>query len=633
MQIAEKWRFKALIVCGLVLLAVLILRLVFLQTTTTRSGSDFLQQASDRRLTNAERIPGLRGEIFDRNGKLLAYSSPTASIGLRHNIIELDADIKEIIASALELSEGELNTRLESHPRFVYLKRRMSPNEAESALRKIRDDLDIEAELFRNFLESHTEYKRFYPAAEVTAHVLGYTDVNDQGQEGIELAYDAQLSGQQGERETLRILGFNKRKIIGESKILKSARKGASIQLTIDLQVQSIAHAELKAVVEEHGARSASMVILDVTTGDILALVNQPSFNANDRSTLLPERVRNRALLDVFEPGSTVKPFTYAAGIKAGRFDFATEISTSPGYIRIDGHAIHDPVNYGAMTAAEALFKSSQVATAKLAMDVQGESLHRLFSDVGFGEYCATGFPGEQVGYLPSDRSWTGSQKAIFAYGYGLEVNTLQLARAYSVLADRGRQKAVNLVRAVNEPGFEGLSQRQTAIAGINSITGIDSSNRQLHDGDQHEVVSQAVEQVLDPWVANEIREVLIKVVAEGTGKRAVVDGYNVAGKTGTTHKVGAGKYLDNQYRATFAGMLPAENPQLVAVVTVENPDESRYYGGEVAAPVFSRVMGQVARVLNIAPDKNTAPLVSIDSSSSVSVGRALSSTVHDTES
>ena len=450
MQAAERWRFTAIVVVGILLLAALVLRLLFLQLSTAESGSQHLQQASDRRLVSDSAVPGIRGEIVDRRGNLLAYSTPTVSIGFRHGVIELSDQDLEFIADNLGLSREALDARLESNPRFVYLKRRMAPGDAERAIQAIRSSLDIEDTLFASLIDEKVEFKRFYPAGEVVSHIVGYTDVDDQGQEGIELAFNGRLSGTPGVRRTVRNA---RRQIIGETKLLELSKPGANVALTIDLQLQAIAHTELKAVVEKHDATSGSIVLLDVATGDVLALASQPSFNANDRSTLLADSVRNRALLDVFEPGSTVKPFTFAAGLEDGTFSMDTLINTSPGFLRIDDHAVHDIGNLGLITAADALVKSSQVGTAKLSMMTEGESIRSLFDRVGFGEYCATGFPGEQVGYLPSHRSWTGAQKAILGYGYGLEVNALQLARAYSVLGDKGRQKPVRLVKSIDADG------------------------------------------------------------------------------------------------------------------------------------------------------------------------------------
>lgn len=570
---AEHWRLRVLLIGTALLFAVLFARLLYLQLSATQFGADYLQEQSQRRVVAYEDISGNRGEIVDRNGRLLAYSTPTKTIGLRHGVITLGDRERAVIAEALGFKLSQLDGRLSSHSKFVYLRRRMDPQEADFALSKIKEELALSKEVMRSLIDVEVEYKRFYPTGEVAAHVVGFTDIEDQGQEGIELSYNKQLVGGLGKRKVVR---NGRRQIIGESKLLESAQAGEKIILSIDLQLQTIAYKELKAVVAEHNAASGSMVILDVQSGDILALVSQPSYNVNDRSELTAEKVRNRALLDIFEPGSTVKPFTYAAGIELGRFDFSSSIDTSPGYIRIDGYSVFDPVNYGKISIVDALVKSSQVGTAKLALKLEGDEIRDLFQKVGFGEFCAVGFPGEQIGYLPSYRRWADSDRASLGYGYGMEVNVLQLARAYAVLAADGIKRPVRLVKDV------GGHQE----AGQSDDTAFDD------------------EQVLSSNVAREVRGVMRQVVDRGTGRKAQVAGYSVAGKTGTVHKSSSGKYLESAYRATFAGMLPADKPRLVAVVTVDEPKGKKYYGGEVAAPAFARVMSQAARILGIPPDQ-----------------------------
>ncbi len=565
---AEYWRLRVILAGAGLLLFALFGRLLQLQLSAEQFGADYLKEQSQRRVVAYEKISGIRGEIVDRKGRLLAYSSPTKTIGLRHGVIELSEDVKNVVALALDLNIEQLDQRLESNDKFVYLRRRMDPQEADTAVAFIESELGLDKAIMRSLLDVEIEYKRFYPAGEVAAHIVGFTNVEDQGQEGIELSYNRFLEGVLGKRKVVR---NGKRKIVGETKLLDTAQAGERIELTIDLQLQTIAFKELKAVVSEHGAKSGSLVMLDVESGDILALVSQPSYNVNDRSELTPERVRNRALLDVFEPGSTVKPFTYAVGIEQGKFDFSSRIDTSPGFIRIDGYPVFDPSNYAEISVADALVKSSQVGTAKLALLLEGEELRDTLQKVGFGEFCAIGFPGEQIGYLPSHRRWADSHKASLGYGYGLEVNVLQLARAYSVLAADGVKRPVRLVSAVGD---------------------------ELVDAEQFADVP-----VIAPDVSRQVRGVLREVVERGTGRNAQVSGYSVAGKTGTVHKAAAGSYLEDAYRATFAGMLPADEPRLVAVVTIEEPSGKKYYGGEVAAPVFARVMTQAARILGIPPD------------------------------
>ena len=579
---AEYWRLKVLLAGAALLLLVLFARLLHLQLSATQFGADYLKEQSQRRVVAYDKVSGIRGEIVDRKGRLLAHSTPTKTIGFRHNVVELGEDDFQLIADALSMSREMLESRLNSHPRFVYLQRRMDPNEADQAIERIRDELGFSANIMRSLFDIEVEYKRFYPAGEVAAHVVGFTGIEDQGQEGVELSYDQFLTGQFGKRKIVR---NGKRQIVGETRLLEPAQPGERVSLTIDLQLQSVAHKELKAVVAEHGAKSGSMAILDVASGDILALVSQPSYNVNDRSEYTADRARNRALLDVFEPGSTVKPFTFAAGLELERFNFGSRVDTSPGFIRIDGYPVFDPTNYRELSAADVLVKSSQVGTAKLALQLEGEELRDLLQKVGFGEFCAVGFPGEQTGYLPSYRRWADSHKATLGYGYSLEVNVLQLARAYVVLAADGVRRPVRLIKGVGD-----LS------------------------ADANNGFSDDYEQVVSSNVARELRAVMRQVVERGTGRNAQVPGYSVAGKTGTVHKADSGSYLESAYRATFAGMLPADEPKLVAVITVEEPGGKQYYGGEVAAPAFARVMGQAARILGIPPDQINAKEVSAHS-------------------
>lgn len=578
---AEYWRLRLLLMCAALLLVLLVGRLLHLQLSATQFGADFLKEQSQRRVVAYQELPGIRGEIVDRKGRLLAHSTLTKTIGFRHNVIDLNSEDFDLIADALSMSRDALDARLESHSRFVYLRRGVEPDLVDDAMHTIQEELGLNQQIMRSLFDVEIEYKRFYPAGEIAAHVVGFTGVEDQGQEGIELSYDEFLTGKPGKRQVVR---NGRRQIIGETRLLEAAQAGEQLELTIDLQLQSIAHKELKAVVAEHGAKSGSIVILDVETGDILALVSQPSYNVNNRGEYTAERARNRALLDVFEPGSTVKPFTLAAGMQFEYFDFESRIDTSPGYMRIGVHSVFDPVNYNELSVTDVLVKSSQVGTAKLAMQLEGEELRGLLQDVGFGEFCAIGFPGEQTGYLPSFRKWADIHKANLGYGYGMEVNILQLARAYAVLAADGVRRPVRLIKRVGDKDSQ------------DSITHADLE-----------------QQVISANVARQLRSVMEQVVERGTGKNARVNDYSVAGKTGTVHKSESGSYLESAYRATFAGMLPADQPRLVAVVTVEEPSGQRYYGGEVAAPAFARVMEQAARVMGIVPDRNETIVASLD--------------------
>lgn len=551
----NNWRVYLLWFVLVLALASLLSRLVYLQLIDNERGRQFLKKQGDMRVLRNESIPASRGEIVDRHGNILAYSTPVKSIWV--NPSRFDQSHLSMLASALDMTKSELKKRLNSNNRFVFLRRQLDPSIANAVMALGFDGV-----------HAQTEYKRFYPAAEFASHIVGFTDVEDNGQEGIELAFNEMLRGEPGSRQVMK-------NAIGEPikdiRLLKAAESGKQLQLSIDMNLQYIAYRELKAVVAEHGARSGSMVVLDVESGEVLALVNQPSYNVNDRSQLLPAHMRNRALIDVFEPGSTVKPFTIAAALESGQYSPATRINTSPGFIRLGNKTIVDPKNYGELDVAKVLVKSSQVGTTKVALGLDINELREMFSRVGFGEYCATGFPGEQVGFLPHRRRWEPVQRAALSYGHGMSVNAMQLARAYSVIATDGNKRPVSLLKK-SAPG--------------------DSEH------------ADEVQQVMSASIARQLRGIMVDVIEHGTGKAARVPGYSVAGKTGTTHKVGSAGYEENRYRATFAGMIPAENPRLVAVVTVDDPRGEKYFGGEIAAPVFSRVMQSAVRLMSIPPDR-----------------------------
>ena len=407
-------------------------------------------------------------------------------------------------------------------------------------------------------------YKRFYPAGEVTAQLVGFTNYKDVGQEGMELAYDDWLTGEEGEKKV--VIDRSKR-VINDISLIKAAKPGEELRLSIDLRVQYAAYRALKKSVKKHNAKSGSVVVLDVLTGEVLAMVNQPSFNPNDRTHLRQDAVRNRAMTDLMEPGSTVKPFTMMAALESGKFSPETLINTSPGYLKVDYKTFVDPVNYGELSLAGVLAKSSQVGTTKIALELNPEFTRELFQRVGFGEVIGSGFPGETVGNLPAYRKWDQVTQATFAFGYGLSVSSLQLARAYSVLANDGVLKDVSLVALDSEP----TSQR-----------------------------------VIDAEISQKVRQMLRAASGvSGTGKRAMIDGYSVGGKTGTLHKVKAGGgYDESRYMSAFAGLSPAVNPRLVTVVVIDEPRDGSYFGGLVAAPVFSEVTGSALRLLQVTPDQ-----------------------------
>jgi len=551
--LATNWRFMLVQFSVAMLGLGLALRIASLQVMPdVEQGYQFLQHQGQVRTIREQEIPAYRGAITDRNGEPLAISTPLAALWLNPSVFDLDDTSR--LASALEIPYAELEKRLARYQdsQFMYLRRGMSPAEARKIL-----DLKLPG------LNVQTEYRRFYPEAEVTAQIVGLTDIDDRGIEGVELGFDSVLRGQSGSERVVKDL---RGQVVERLGLVKAVEPGSDIQLTIDLRLQYIAYRALKATVAKHQAKAASMVIMDPKTGEVLAMVSQPSFNPNSRD-FNPNAMRNRAVVDSFEPGSTVKPFTMAAAIEQRLVQPSTRVNTAPGYLRIDGNLIQDPVNYGELDVRTVLAKSSQVGTVKIAMEIEPEALHDMFQRVGLGTPPGMGFPGELGGVLPQRSRWSDIQQATFAFGYGLTATSLQLAQAYSVLANDGIRISPRLVRGT---------------AGIPD------------------------ERVMSAELAATVRGMMVDVVDHGTGTRAQIDGYSVAGKTGTGHLVGAGGYEDDRYASLFAGMVPADNPELVAVVVVTDPQAGDYFGGVVAAPVFSEVLSDALRILRILPEDSS---------------------------
>ncbi len=443
-----------------------------------------------------------------------------------------------------------------SKKEFMYLRRHLNPEQAQAVL-----DENIEG------VYAQREFHRYYPAGEVATHLVGFNNVDDRGQEGMELAYENWLRAQSGQKLVKK---DREGRIVEDLRVLRAAQPGQNLQLSIDLRMQYVAYRELKAVVQSHQAKSAAAVILDVTTGEVLAMVNQPSYNPNNRKNMELDSLRNRALTDVFEPGSTVKPLTISAALMSGQYTLDSEIDTSPGFLRIKGKSIRDHRNYGVLDMTGIITKSSNVGITKLAMSMPEQSIRDTFYSFGLGQHTGTGFPGESVGVLPNYAKWHPINLATMSYGYGISVTPMQLAAAYSVLASHGLKRPVSLLKLDAAPEAERImpeQQAQQVVAMMETVTNLG-----------------------------------------GTGTRAQVPSYRVAGKTGTVHKPGkSGGYEDDAYAAIFAGMAPASRPRLVCVVVVDQPQGEQYYGGEVAAPVFSRIMAESLRLLNVAPD-NLAP-------------------------
>jgi cell division protein FtsI (penicillin-binding protein 3) len=559
-KLIPRWRYF-LVMLGLFSLPILLAgKIAQLQIMPDEEfGVDFLQTQGDARSIRSEPIPAYRGLITDRNGEPLAVSTPVTSIiaNPKHLQNLASEDDLDRLSKSLGISLTQLVAKLNRYRNksFMYLARQLPVNEAQKVL-----DLGIVG------ISGRQEYKRFYPAGEVTAQLVGFTDINDDGQEGMELSYNRLLTGEAGSKKVIKDLTG---RVIKDISLIKAARPGESLRLSIDLRVQYAAYRALKASVQRHNAKSGSVVVLDTQTGEVLAMANQPSFNPNDRSVLRPESVRNRAMTDMMEPGSTVKPFTLLAALESGKFASDSIIDTNPGYLKVDYKIFEDPKNYGLLDLAGILSKSSQVGTSKLALQLNPNETREMFERVGFGEGVGSGFPGETSGSLPGHRRWDPVTQATFAFGYGLSVSSLQLARAYSVLANDGVRKDISLL-----------------------------ATDDITEGHR----------VIDAELARQMRLMLQKATGtEGTGKRAKINGYSVGGKTGTLHKLKtSGGYDDNRYMSAFAGFSPIENPRLVTIVVIDEPSSGDYFGGLVAAPVFSEVTGNALRLMQVTPDKMT---------------------------
>ncbi|MEH6578783.1 MAG: penicillin-binding transpeptidase domain-containing protein [Amphritea sp.] len=549
---AKGWRLWLVFVLLLLVAGLIVAKMLSLNVQEQA----FLQRQGDARVLRTAAIPAHRGVISDRNGQPLSVSAPVSTVWVNPQTFDLSNTAIDRLAALLKSDRQKIQGKISRarSRQFLYLKRHITPALAEKINKLKMPGLYVDR-----------EYKRFYPASEVTTHLVGFTNVDGVGQEGIELAYEEWLKGVQGKTLVMRDLLGRTVKHIRE---IEPMTQGKDLQLSIDLRMQYLAYRELKAAVQAHKADSAAMVVLDAHTGEVLAMVNQPSYNPNDRSNLGVgmKSLRNRAVTDTFEPGSTMKPLTVAAALMSGQYKPETIIDTSPGYIRVKGKTIRDHRNYGELDISHIITKSSNVGVTKLALSMHEDAVRNILHNVGLGQSTGTGFPGEQVGVLPYIPKKRLVERATMSYGYGLAVTPLQLAQAYMPFATGGVKRPLSLMKL-----------------------------------DRPEPVTRVMPQV----VADQVLLMMETVTQKGgTGRRAAIDGYRVGGKTGTVHKVGRGGYQDDQYVSIFAGVAPIENPRIVAVVMVDNPKGQEYYGGEVAAPVFSRVVGGALRILNVAPDK-----------------------------
>ncbi|MFH0933871.1 MAG: penicillin-binding protein 2 [Pseudomonadota bacterium] len=543
------WRSRLLFVLMLAGLATLLVRAIYLQGFH----DDFLQQKGDARYGRVVELHAHRGMITDRHGEPLAVSTPVESVWASPQDVRASTPQIIRLAKIVGLSPEEVKSRLNAPREFVYIKRQLPPEQAGKAI-----SLGIPG------ISLQREYRRYYPGGEVTSHLIGFTDLDDNGQEGIELSMQGQLGGKTGSQQVIKDRrGF----IVEDVASLRAPKAGSDIALSIDSRIQSVAFREIKQAVENNRAKAGSIVVLDAKTGEVLALANWPSFNPNNREKPSSALIRNRTVTDLFEPGSTMKPFTVAAALETGKIGPKTVIDTSGGVLMLNGRKIHDTHPEHALTVAQVIQKSSNVGTAKIALGMKPEVFWRSLSDNGFGSQTGCEFPGEAAGKLRDYRKWRPIEQATMSYGNGISVNLLQLARAYTVFANDGELLPVTLLK------------KESPASGI---------------------------RVYSEDTARKVRDMLEMVVKPGgTAPLAQITGYRVAGKTGTAHKLENGKYVD-RYVSSFIGMAPASDPQLIVAVMIDEPGGTLYYGGQVAAPAFGNVMSSALQLLNVPYD---APL------------------------
>ncbi|MFJ2484110.1 peptidoglycan D,D-transpeptidase FtsI family protein [Pseudomonas sp. NPDC087598] len=547
------WRFRLMVALLGVMVAAICWRIIDLQVVDR----DFLKGQGDARSLRHIPIPAHRGLITDRNGEPLAVSTPVTTLWANAKEMQTAKEKWPALAAALGQDPKALTERLEAqaNKEFIYLVRGLTPEQGQAVL-----DLKVPG------VYGIEEFRRFYPAGEVTAHMVGFTDIDDHGREGVELAYDEWLAGVPGKRQVIK---DRRGRLIKDVQVTKNAKAGKPLALSIDLRLQYLANRELRNAIIENGAKAGSLVIMDVKTGEILAMVNQPTYNPNNRRNLQPAMMRNRAMIDVFEPGSTMKAISMSAAIESGRWKPSDTVEVYPGTLQIGKYTIKDvsksegPV----LDMTGILINSSNVGMSKVAFDIGGETIYRLAQKVGLGQDTGLGFPGERVGNLPNYRDWRKAETATLSYGYGISVTAIQLVHAFSALANNGRLAPLTLIKTDKPP--------QTT-------------------------------QVLPEAVAKTMQGMLTQVIEAPRGVfRAQVPAYHVAGKSGTARKtsVGTKGYAENSYRSLFAGFGPMSDPRYAIVVVIDEPSKAGYFGGLVSAPVFSRVMSGTLRLMNVTPD------------------------------
>ncbi len=541
------WRSRVVLFLLFVALLALAGRAVWLQGISTK----FLQKQGESRFVRTLELPATRGKIVDRNGHVLASSIPVRAVwAIPEDVKDAPKDKLRNLAKLLGMSEKELNKKLDSDRGFVYLKRQVEQDVADAVLK-----LGIEG------IQTRKEYKRYYPEGAVMAHVVGFTNVEDIGQESMELAHQQSLAGVTGNRRVIKDrLGH----IVEDVRAIREPRDGKDLVLSIDNRLQYIAYTQLKEAVDAHKAKAAGIVVLDVKTGEVLALANLPTYNPNDRRVLTGAQLRNRVITDTFEPGSTMKPFTVALALEKGVVKPTTNIQTAPGKLTIGNSTIGDAHAHGLLTVEQIIEKSSNVGTAKMALQMQPQDMWEMFTTVGFGQQPRFGFPGSVAGRVRPYESWRAIEQATMSYGHGISVSLLQMARSYMIFARNGDTIPLTFQKTGSQPIGQKVISEKTALA-----------------------MRKMMEMAAGPG---------------GTAPKAQVQGYRVAGKTGTTHKIVGGKYV-NKYVSSFVGFAPASDPRIIIAVMVDEPTNGKHYGGDVAAPVFSAVAANTLRAMNVAPD------------------------------
>lgn len=547
------WRFRVVIALLALMVGAIAWRIIDLQVVDR----DFLKGQGDARSLRHIPIPAHRGLITDRNGEPLAVSTPVTTLWANPKEMQASKERWPALAAALKQNPQQLAQRLEqsANKEFIYLVRGLTPEQGQLVL-----DLKVPG------VYGIEEFRRFYPAGDVAAHMVGFTDLDDHGREGVELAYDEWLAGVPGKRQVIK---DRRGRLIKDIQVTKNAKAGKTLALSIDLRLQYLATRELRNAIAEQEAKAGSLVILDVKTGEVLAMVNQPTYNPNNRRSMFPAAMRNRAIIDVFEPGSTVKPLSMSAALQSGRWKPTDKVEVYPGTLQLGRYTIRDvsksegPI----LDLTGILINSSNVGMSKIAFDIGGESIYRVMSQLGLGQYTGLGFPGERVGNLPNHREWRKAETATLSYGYGLSVTALQLVHAYAALANDGKMVPLSILKVDKTPEST---------------------------------------QVVPVEVAKTIQGMVQQVIEAPRGVfRAQVPFYHVGGKSGTARKatIGSKGYTENSYRSLFAGFGPMSDPRYAVVVVIDEPSKGGYFGGLVSAPVFSKVMSGTLRLMNIPPD------------------------------